>query len=70
VDGLAGDVEPTTRAKYQYFTGRFIVPEFGAQELGSLCFEEIEAWNQAIPGQDQRGAARTPGRWPTAPGRC
>lgn len=47
--GLLGDIEPTTRAKYQYFIGAHILPAFGGRQLGSLTFEEIEGWDHAIP---------------------
>ena len=47
--GMLGDIEPTTRAKYKYFVEGFILPEFQGRELGSLQFEEIEAWDTAIP---------------------
>ncbi len=47
--GLLGDIEPTTVAKYRYFVECHILPEFQGRELGSLTFEEIEAWEKAIP---------------------
>jgi len=43
------DIEPTTVAKYRYFVECHILPEFEGRELGSLTFEEIEAWDRAIP---------------------
>ena len=46
---MLGDIEPTTRAKYKYFVEGHILPEFQGRQLGSLTFEEIEAWNNAIP---------------------
>jgi integrase len=47
--GMLGDIEPTTRAKYKYFVEGFILPVFQGRELGSLQFEEIEAWDTTIP---------------------
>ena len=47
--GLLDDIEPTTRAKYRYLVEVHILPEFQGRELGSLTFEEIEAWDRAIP---------------------
>lgn len=46
---MLGDIEPTTRAKYQYFVEAHILPEFQGRQIGSLEFEEIEAWDNAIP---------------------
>jgi len=46
---MLGDIEPTTRAKYKYFVEGHILPEFQGRQLGSLTFEEIEAWDNAIP---------------------
>lgn len=43
------DVEPTTLAKDRYLVEFHILPQFQGSELGSLAFEEIEAWEQAIP---------------------
>lgn len=47
--GLLGNIEPTTVAKYRYFVECHILPEFEGRQLGSLTFEEIEAWEKAIP---------------------
>jgi len=49
--GLLDDLEMTTVAKYRYFVEFHILPEFQGRELGSLRFEEIEAWEKAIPGR-------------------
>ena len=46
---LLGDIEPTTKGKYKYFVEGHILPEFQGRTLGSLTFEEIEAWEGAIP---------------------
>jgi len=46
---LLDDIEPTTVAKYRYLVEFHILPEFQGRELGSLTFEEIEAWTRAIP---------------------
>jgi hypothetical protein len=46
---MLGDIEPTTRAKYKYFVEGHILPEFQGRQLGALTFEEIEAWDNAIP---------------------
>jgi integrase len=46
---MLGDIEPTTKNKYKYFTETHILPEFQGRQLGSLTFEEIEKWEQAIP---------------------
>jgi hypothetical protein len=46
---MLGDIEPTTRAKYKYFVEGHILPEFQGRQPGSLTFEEIEAWDNAIP---------------------
>jgi integrase len=46
---LLDEIEPTTRAKYKYFVEGHILPEFQGRQLGSLNFEEIEAWEKAIP---------------------
>ena len=48
---MLGDIEPTTRAKYKYFVEAHILPAFQGRELGSLRFEEIEAWDNAIPAR-------------------
>ena len=47
--GLLDDIEPTTVAKYRYLVEFHILPQFQGRELGSLTFEEIEAWDRAIP---------------------
>jgi integrase len=47
--GLLDDIEPTTVAKYRYFTEGHILPQFQGRTVGSLTFEEIEAWEKAIP---------------------
>jgi integrase len=47
--GMLGDIGPKTRAKYKYFVEGFVLPEFEGRELGSLEFEEIETWENAIP---------------------
>lgn len=49
--GLLDDIEPTTRAKYKYFVEFHILPAFQGRQIGSLTFEEIEAWDKAIPTQ-------------------
>jgi integrase len=46
---MLDDIEPTTRAKYKYLVESHILPEFQGRQLGSLTFEEIEAWDRAIP---------------------
>jgi len=46
---LLDDLEPTTVAKYRYLVEMLILPEFQGRQLGSLRFEEIEAWEQDIP---------------------
>ncbi|HEX6524733.1 MAG TPA: hypothetical protein VF070_32715 [Streptosporangiaceae bacterium] len=43
------DVGPKTEEKYKYLVEHHILPEFQGRELGSLTFEEIEAWERAIP---------------------
>ncbi len=47
--GMLDDIEPTTRAKYKYLVEGHILPEFQGRQLGSLTFEEIEAWDRSIP---------------------
>ena len=47
--GMLGEIEPTTRAKYKYLTEFHILPQFQRRQIGSLSFEEIEAWERAIP---------------------
>ena len=49
--GMLGDIAPTTRAKYTYVIDGHILPAFQGRELGSLTFEEIEAWEAAIPAR-------------------
>jgi len=46
---MLGDIEPTTHAKYKYFTEFHILPEFQGRQLSSLTFEEIELWENTIP---------------------
>jgi hypothetical protein len=46
---MLGDIEPTTLAKYKYFVEFHILHAFQGRQLGSLTFEEIEAWETAIP---------------------
>jgi integrase len=46
---MLGDIEPTTIAKYKYLVEGHILPQFQGRELGSLTFEEIEAWESEIP---------------------
>jgi integrase len=46
---MLDDIEPTTVAKYRYLVESHILPEFQGRQLGSLTFEEIEAWERAIP---------------------
>ena len=47
--GLLGDIEPTTRDKYKYYAEFHILPDFQGRQIGSLAFEEIEAWEKTIP---------------------
>jgi integrase len=47
--GMLDEIEPTTRSKYKYLVEGHILPEFQGRQLGSLTFEEIEAWDRAIP---------------------
>ncbi len=47
--GMLEEIEPTTRAKYRYFVEAHILPQFQGRQIGSLTFEEIEAWDKAIP---------------------
>jgi len=47
--GLLDDIEPTTRANYQYLVEFHILAEFQGRQIGSLTFEEIEAWDRSIP---------------------
>jgi hypothetical protein len=46
---MLDELEPTTVAKYRYLVESHILPEFQGRQLGSLTFEEIEAWDRAIP---------------------
>jgi integrase len=48
---MLGDIEPTTVAKYKYFVEGHILPQFQGRQLGSLTFEEIEAWEAGITRQ-------------------
>jgi len=45
---MLGDIEPTTVGKYKYLVEGHILPQFQGRPLGSLSFEEIEAWETAI----------------------
>jgi integrase len=45
------DVGPKTEEKYKYLVESHILPEFEGRELGSLSFEEIEAWEKKITQQ-------------------
>ncbi len=47
--GMLDDIEPTTVAKHRYLVESLILPEFQGRQIGSLTFEEIEAWDRAIP---------------------
>jgi GNAT superfamily N-acetyltransferase len=47
--GMLDDIEPTTRANYRYLAEFHILAAFQGREIGSLTFEEIEAWDRAIP---------------------
>lgn len=49
--GMLDDLEPTTVAKYRYLVESLILPEFQGRQIGSLTFEEIEAWDRAIPAR-------------------
>ena len=42
------DVEPTSMNRDKYFAEHHILPQFQGRELGSLTFEEIEAWEKGI----------------------
>ncbi len=46
---MLDDIEPTTKGKYKYLVEAHILPEFQGRTIGSLTFEEIEAWDKAIP---------------------
>ena len=43
------DLAPKTEEKYKNLVEFHILPQFQGRELGSLTFEEIEAWEKAIP---------------------
>jgi hypothetical protein len=43
------DVGPKTEEKYKYYIEWHILPQFQGREIGSLTFEEIEAWEREIP---------------------
>lgn len=45
---LPDDLAEHTYGKYKYFIEFFILPAFQGRELGSLTFEEIEAWERKI----------------------
>ena len=47
--GLLDEVEPTTIAFYKYLVEFHILPAFQGRQLGTLTFEEIEAWDRSIP---------------------
>jgi len=47
--GMLDDIEPTTRSYYRYLVEFHILAEFQGREIGSLTFEEIEAWDRSIP---------------------
>ena len=47
--GMLHDIEPTTLAYYRYLVEFHILADFQGRELGSLTFEEIEAWERSIP---------------------
>ena len=48
---MLDDLEPTTVAKYRYVVEMLILPEFQGRQLGSLTFEEVEAWERSIPAR-------------------
>ena len=54
--GMLGDIEPTTYAKYKYFVEGHILPEFQGRQIGSLKFEEIEAWRARSRSASAPGA--------------
>jgi integrase len=60
------DVEPTSMNRDKYFAEHHILPEFQGRELGSLTFEEIEAWEKDI--QTRTSARGTPFAETTARG--
>ena len=45
---MLDDIEPTTLAKYRYLVELHIPAEFQGRQLGSLTFDEIEAWDRSI----------------------
>ena len=47
--GWLDEVEPTTIAFYKYLVEFHILPAFQGRQLGTLTFEEIEAWDRSIP---------------------
>ena len=47
--GWLGEVEPTTIDSYKYLVEFHILPAFQGRQLGTLTFEEIEAWDRSIP---------------------
>src|ERR1017187_8333870 len=47
--GMLEDIEPTTLANYKYLVEFHILAEFQGRQIGSLTFEEIEAWDRSIP---------------------
>ena len=51
--GMLHDIEPTTIAYYRYLVEFHILAEFQGRELGSLTFEEIEAWDTVHPQAHQ-----------------
>ncbi len=68
--GLLDDIEPTTRAKYKYFVEFHILPAFQGRQIGSLTFEEIEAWDKAIPTQISARGRPYAASVASGPGRC
>lgn len=53
---LPDDLAKKTLEKYKYYIEFFILPGFQGRELGSLTFEEIEAWERKIKVTDsERG---------------
>jgi GNAT superfamily N-acetyltransferase len=46
--GWLDEVEPTTIAFYKYLVEFHILPAFQGRQLGTLTFEEIEAWDRSI----------------------
>ena len=68
--GMLDDIEPTTVAKYRYLVESLILPEFQGRQIGSLTFEEIEAWDRAIPTRISARGGPTPDRSPRRRARC